>query len=81
MNDPFLRQRRNLFVVSAVLLALCLGGVDLQELSFAGMKFSAFKRPEVFLGGVWVAFGYFAYRYLVYSLECYARRTKEDLHS
>lgn len=77
MNDPFLRQRRNLFVVSAVLLTLCLGGVDLQELSFAGMKFSAFKKPEVFLGGVWVAFGYFAYRYLVYSLECSPEELKK----
>ncbi len=77
MNELFLRQRRNLFVVSAVLLTLCLGGVDLQELSFAGMKFSAFKRPEVFLGGVWVAFGYFAYRYLVYSLECSPEELKK----
>jgi hypothetical protein len=77
MTDQFLRQRRNLFVVSAILLALCLGGVDLQELSFAGMKFSAFRKPEVFLGGVWVAFGYFAYRYLVYSLECSPEELKK----
>ncbi len=69
MNESFLRQRRNLFVVSAILLALCLGGVDLQELSFAGMKFSAFKKPEFFLVGVWVSFGYFGYRFFVYSLE------------
>jgi len=79
MTDSFLRQRRNVFVVSSILLALCLGGVDLQELSFAGMKFSAFKKPEVFLIGVWVAFAYFSYRYLVYSLECSPEDLKRTL--
>lgn len=69
MNEAFLRQRRNVFIVCAILWALCLGGVDLQELTFAGMKFSAFKRPEVFLYGIWIAFGYFAYRLVVYFME------------
>jgi len=70
MNESFHRQRRNVFIASTILLALCLGGVDLRELTLVGMKFGAFRKPEVFLFGVWVAFAYFVYRYFVYSLEC-----------
>jgi hypothetical protein len=59
-----------LFVISLLILALCLGGVQLQELTFAGMKFAAFKNPEVFLIGIWIIFGYYIYRYFVYFMEC-----------
>jgi len=74
MDEAFLRQRRNVFVTSAILLVLCLGGVEIKELSLAGMKFEAFRKPEVFLLGIWVAFGYFVYRYLVYFLEVSPRQ-------
>lgn len=69
MSEPFRRQRRYVFVASAILLALCLGEVEIRDLTFAGMTFGAFKKPEVFLLGVWIAFGYFTYRYLVYFIE------------
>ncbi|MGH8652605.1 MAG: hypothetical protein ACREYE_10750 [Gammaproteobacteria bacterium] len=69
MSDSFQRQRRNVFVASTILLALCLGGVEIKDLTFAGMTFGAFKKPEVFLLGLWISFGYFVYRYFVYFIE------------
>lgn len=69
MTEAFVRQRRNLFLSSVLLLTLCVGDVQLTELTFAGITFDAFKHPGVFLAGAWIAFFYFTYRYTVYFLE------------
>lgn len=69
MNEALLRQRRNVFISCAVLWVLSLGGVDIQELTLAGMKFGAFRNPHVFLFMIWIAFAYFVYRYFLYFVE------------
>lgn len=77
MTDAFLRQRRNLFIANILLIVLATGGVQLEQLTFAGMTFGAFTRPEVFLVGAWVAFGYFLYRYIVYFREVSPSQLRE----
>jgi len=69
MSNAFQRQRRNLFVVSGILLVLCLGEVEIKDLVFAGMTFGAFKRPEIFFIGIWIAQAYYFYRFFVYVME------------
>lgn len=77
MSESFQRQRRNVIVISMILLALCFGDVDIKGLTFAGMTFGAFKSPEIFLYGLWIAFVYFVYRYFLYFL----RESLKDIKS
>lgn len=65
MGEGLLRQRRNLFVVCAVLWFLRYGGVKVQKLSLAGFEIEM-SNPAAVTVALWLAFAYFLYRYYQY---------------
>lgn len=65
MRDGFVRQRRNLMMVSAALLLVESAGVKFSELNLLGNKF-LIENPGVINIGLWIAFLYWLYRYYVY---------------
>lgn len=65
MNDGLLRQRRNLLLVSALLWLLRYGKVNFTKMSLGGFDVT-FDRPEALYIVIWIAFGYFLYRYYQY---------------
>ena len=67
MTDSLLRQRRNLFIVCTILWAMKYGGAKFSVISMAGVDIT-FSRPEAFAVALWIAFGYFLYRYYLYFL-------------
>ena len=69
MTEGFIRQRRNLAVANILLLCLTTAGIQISEASLAGFSFKSFDRPEIILWLIWVAWGYFLYRYLLYFIE------------
>ncbi len=65
MRDGFVRQRRNLMMVSAALLLVESADVKFSELNLLGNKF-LIENPGVINIGLWIAFLYWLYRYYVY---------------
>jgi hypothetical protein len=65
----FIRQRRNLFLVSLVLATIQLTGATIgEDFTFLGVKVSL-KSPEVVLYVLWGLWLYWLYRYYVYHRE------------
>lgn len=62
--EGFVRQRRNLMVMSVVLLLVESADVRFSELNLLGTKFTI-ENPDVINLGLWVAFLYWLYRYYV----------------
>ncbi|ELJ8598192.1 TPA: hypothetical protein PMM40_003618, partial [Vibrio cholerae] len=69
MNDGFIRQRRNLYTISGVLLFCFMAQVQISQLSIVGISFSGFKKPEITYMFLWGMWGYFFYRFMVYFIE------------
>ncbi|MFA0570701.1 hypothetical protein [Vibrio gallaecicus] len=69
MNEGFIRQRRNLYTVSGILLFCFLAQVKISQLSVVGISFSGFDKPEVTFWFLWCIWGYFFYRFIVYFYE------------
>ena len=65
MSEGLLRQRRNLFIVCAILWLMKYGGITLKKLSLAGFELE-FARPEALILALWLAYAYFLYRYYQY---------------
>ena len=62
-----LRQRRNLFAVSILLLLLDVGGVTFGKAHVAGFDVEI-KNPNALLIFLWAGYCYFLYRYFIYFL-------------
>lgn len=69
MNEGFIRQRRNLYTISGVLLFCFMAQVQISQLSIVGISFSGFKKPEITYMFLWGMWGYFFYRFIVYFIE------------
>ncbi|MBV2126112.1 MAG: hypothetical protein KUF75_13230 [Candidatus Thiodiazotropha sp. (ex Ctena orbiculata)] len=69
MTEGFLRQRRNLFVVNAILLFCYYAQVNISKLTIAGMSFDSLGSPAVVYVFLWVVWAYFVYRYIVFYIE------------
>ena len=65
MNEPLLRQRRNLFTTSALLFVLRGAGITVTKFTLAGFEVSV-ANPGFIYGCLWAVFGYFLYRYYQY---------------
>jgi hypothetical protein len=65
MQEGLLRQRRNLFVVCALLWLMKYGGITLKKMSLAGFEVE-FARPEALTLALWLVYAYFLYRYYQY---------------
>jgi len=65
MSENLLRQRRNLFVTCVLLWVMKYGGVKFTKFSLAGFDVH-FDHPEALILCVWIAYGYFLYRYYQY---------------
>lgn len=65
MTDGLLRQRRNLFATSIVIIFLRFGGVQIEKVALLGTELS-FDNIEALYAGIWVAFLYFLIRYYQY---------------
>jgi hypothetical protein len=64
-NTPFLRQRRNLIIISVVLLLLDFSSVDFRNAKVFDIEMT-FRHPEVIPGGLWIAGFYWFLRYYQY---------------
>ncbi|EMK6954845.1 hypothetical protein V9K22_003642 [Vibrio cholerae] len=64
-----MRQRRNLYTISGVLLFCFMAQVQISQLSIVGISFSGFKKPEITYMFLWGMWGYFFYRFMVYFIE------------
>lgn len=69
MTEDFIRQRRNLYIVSGILLFAFLAKVDISGLTITGISFSSFDNPEMTYTFLWVIWAYFLYRFFVYFFE------------
>jgi hypothetical protein len=69
-EGDFTRQRRNVFVVSILIIAYNVGGGDLSDLSFQGMKL---ENTGAVIAMVWIAFAYVVWRYWLYAQEAHER--------
>ncbi len=65
MTGGLLRQRRNLFITSVVIIFLRFGGVQVKKITLLGTELS-FDKIEVLYVGIWIAFLYFLVRYYQY---------------
>lgn len=66
LSEGFTRQRRNLFLANVALIYFAVAKVNVAQITFAGFNFNAFENPTVFLSFLWIAWGYFLYRYFLY---------------
>lgn len=64
-RDGFVRQRRNLMMMSVALFLVETAGVKFSELNLLGSKLFI-ENPDVINKGLWIAFIYWVYRYYVY---------------
>lgn len=69
MTEGFIRQRRNLITSDILILLLAIADVSIDQLSLVGVQFSAFGNPAAILLFLWIAWGYFLYRYTIYFSE------------
>ncbi|WP_126798616.1 hypothetical protein [Aliidiomarina soli] len=69
MSDGLLRQRRNLFALSALIWFLKFGEVEIDKLSFLGIEFKTFSNPDAIYVAIWLAWFYFAFRYYQYFVQ------------
>lgn len=69
MTEDFLRQRRNLYIVSGILLFAFLAKVDISGLTIAGISFHSFDNPEITYTFLWIIWAYFLYRFFVFFFE------------
>ncbi|MFM2639347.1 hypothetical protein [Vibrio vulnificus] len=69
MNEGFLRQRRNLYVVNGVLLFCFMAKVEISQLTIIGISFNSFESPEITFAFLWFIWLYLAYRFIVYFVE------------
>lgn len=69
MSDGLLRQRRNLFGLSALIWFLKFGEVEIEKLSFLGIEFKTFSNPDAIYVAIWLAWFYFAFRYYQYFVQ------------
>lgn len=65
LSAPLLRQRRNLMVVSLIILFIVFAGAKLEKVSFLGNEMT-FKNPEVIFLYLKAFLLYFLYRYYLY---------------
>ena len=68
ISPALLRQRRNLLIVSMLLLFLKMSGAELQSISLVGLK-ATFKNPEAVLLFLQFFLCYFFYRYYLYIIQ------------
>lgn len=68
LSPGLLRQRRNLMLVSAVLIFLGFAQAELQSIEALGLHVT-FGRPEAVVLGLVTVAGYFSYRYLLYLVQ------------
>ena len=65
MTEGLLRQRRNLFICVVLLCAMKFGEIRLTEVSLVGFDLK-FGNPRAIPVAIWIAYGYFLYRYYLY---------------
>lgn len=65
MGEGLLRQRRNLMIASILLWIMKYGGVNFSKISIVGFDLE-FKNPNALILSLWIAFGYFLFRYYQY---------------
>lgn len=68
MDDGLIRQRRNLMITCCVLWLLCFAGAKEPPHLAIGAWSIRTSRPEAVYVAVWLAFGYFLFRYCIYAL-------------
>lgn len=69
MTESFIRQRKNVFIVNGVLLFSFFAKVEISKLTFAGISFSGFGNPQAVYYFLWIIWGYFCYRFIIYFIE------------
>ena len=69
MTESFIRQRKNVFIVNGILLFSFLAKVEISKLTFAGISFSGFGNPQAVYCFLWIMWGYFGYRFVIYFIE------------
>jgi len=62
-STSFIRQRRDLFAVTSVLLIVRLSHAHFEEVSMQGIGLKM-DRPEVLMWGLWLLWGYWLLRYI-----------------
>lgn len=69
MNADLLRQRRNLLIISIILISIQIAGVRLKNgISIVGVTIE-FTHPERIIWGLWILWLYFLLRYFQYFKE------------
>jgi len=69
MSESFLRQRRNLFIINAILLFMMCAKVQASKLTVVGISFEKFGNPNAIYLFLWSIWFYFIYRFTLYLLE------------
>ena len=69
MSLDLLRQRRNLMILSSILLFLKFAEIEISKFSIVGIEFSSFKNPNSIFIVLWIFYIYFAIRYYQYFLQ------------
>ena len=69
MSDNFLRQRRNLFIINLLVLFMMLAEVQANKITLGGVSFEKFGNPKAIFLFLWISWGYFFYRFILYFLE------------
>lgn len=63
-EGDFLRQRRNVFVISLIIIAYNVAGGDISDFKFYGMEL---HNEWALIVGVWIGFSYALYRFWMFS--------------
>ena len=69
MSEGLTRQRRNLFVLSAMIWFLNYGGVKIERLGVLGFEFQYITNLSAIYLSLWLAWGYFVLRYYQYFMQ------------
>lgn len=69
MSDGFIRQRRNLFIISALILLLHESGFTIDKVTILGVSLGNLDNPGIIYNSIWLLFIYFiirCYQYFIY---------------
>ena len=69
LSEVFIKQRRNLLLISCILIFITYTKIDIQDISLLGVKVKDSNNPEAILWAAWSVFIYFFVRYYQYFIQ------------
>jgi len=69
LSEVFIKQRRNLLLISCILIFITYTNIDIQDISLLGIKLKNSSNPDAIIWAAWSIFLYFTIRYYQYFVQ------------